>query len=193
MSATILIGKSDASNEWGGIPTAVRRRAEKRLSEGERNCFLDNHARLGSLMSGDGSRQNFSLSRRGGYFAVAVHPSERVGVDIEQVIHASDIATVASCYFPSSLYQAHRELPAASQHRHFAACWSALEAVAKLRSQPLEEAGAYLDFAVLYQGWIGDDMVISVALNRDASLQLTGVAECLPQLNRVSLPLTESL
>lgn len=193
MSATILIGKSAARGDWSGTPTYLRRRAEKLLSETERNCLLESHSRLASLMRCEGDQPNFSLSRRGGYFAVGVHSFGKLGVDLEQVIDTDDIETVASCYFPAGLYHAYRQLPSAEQPRHFTACWSALEAVAKLRSQPLEEAGASLGSAVLYQGWIGDDMVLSVALDRETPLQLTGMAEYPSQLTRISLLLTECL
>lgn len=183
--ATIVIEKSAAMGGGGEVSTRLRRRAEKMLSETDRNCLLESHARLDVLMRCAGSQSNFSLSRRGGYFAVAVHPSEKIGVDLEQVIDTDDIENVASCYFPVSLYKTHRLLPAAEQPRHFAACWSALEAVAKLRSQPLEDAGASLGSAVLYQGWVGDDMIVSVALDREMSLQLTGMIEYPSQLTRV--------
>jgi hypothetical protein len=193
LTATILIGKSAAPKGWGDMPTSLRRRAEKLLSDTERQCLLESHSQLASLLHANSDQANFSLSRRGGYFAVAVHASEKIGVDLEQVIAADDINAVASCYFPASLYATHRRLPVAQQRRHFTACWSALEAVAKLRSQPLEEAGASLDSAVLYQSWISCDIILSVALNQETPLQLTGIAECQSPFTRVTSPLTEYL
>ena len=191
--ATIVIEKSATTSDWRDAPTYLRRRAEKLLSEAERNCLLESHSRLALLLRCGEDQTNFSLSRRGCYFAVAVHPFEKIGVDLEQVIDTDDIETVASCYFPASLYKTHRLLPAIQQPRHFAACWSALESVAKLRSQPLETAGASLDSAVLYQGWVGDDLILSVALDRETPLQVSGVTEYPPLLTRVSSHLTECL
>jgi hypothetical protein len=176
LQATVVFGRAAMSDDGRDLPTQLRRRAERVLSQPERNALLQSHAQLALLLDGD-SGANYSLSRRAGYFAVAVCPDGKIGVDVEQVIHTADIDTVASCYFPDKLYQSYLKLSKRDRPRQFAAGWSALEAVAKLRSIPLEDAGAVLVSAVLYRCWIADDMVLSVALDQEVELSLTSLAD----------------
>lgn len=202
--ATILVGKASPSRGFCNSPALLRRRAEKLISEVEQTCLLDSHSWLAELMSQKNNpgintewpdSPHWSLSRRNGYFAVAAHPFDLVGVDIEQVSVASDLDVVAFGYFPANLYYRHIRLATDARPRHFAACWSALEAVAKLRSLPLENAGAEIDFAVLYQTWISDELILSVALEQDVPPQLKVLTNTLSPsiLKRVSSPLTEYL
>ena len=175
MPATVVFGRASLADDGSDLPTHLRRRAERVQSQTERNSLLQSHMHLALLLEGAG-QVNYCLSRRAGYFAVAVCPDDKIGVDVEQVILTDDIDTVAACYFPAQLYQAYLKLPKIDRPRHFAAGWSALEAVAKLRAIPLEAAGENLISTVLYQCWIADDMVLSVALDHDLELSMTSLA-----------------
>lgn len=175
MSATVVFGRAALSDDGGALPTHLRRRAERLLSQTERNALLHSHAQLLALLECN-EQAHYSLSRRAGYFAVAVCTEGKIGVDVEQVIQTDDIDMVAGCYFSAQLYQSYSKLPKIERPRHFAAGWSALEAVAKLRSIPLEEAGECLILPALYQCWIADDMVLSLALDQDVELNLTSLA-----------------
>jgi hypothetical protein len=177
LQATVVFGRATLSDDGRDLPTHLRRRAERVLSQPERNALLQSHAQLALLMDED-NQANYSLSRRAGYFAVAVCIDGKIGVDVEQVIQTDDIDTVASCYFPADLYQSYLALPKGERPRQFAAGWSVLESVAKLCSVPLEEARENLISTVLYQCWIADDMVLSVALDQDVELSLTSLAGC---------------
>jgi hypothetical protein len=180
LQATVVFGRAALSDDGRDLPTHLRRRAERMLLQPERNALLQSYAQLALLLDGD-DQANYSLSRRAGYFAVAVCPEGKIGVDVEQVIQTDDIDTVASCYFPAKLYQSYIKLPEGQRPRQFAAGWSALEAVAKLRSIPLEDAGKNLISTLLYQCWIADDMVLSVALDQEVELNLTTLTgvECI--------------
>jgi hypothetical protein len=136
---------------------------------------LQSHAQLALLMA-EGPQANYSLSRRAGYFVAGVYHCGKIGVDVEQVIQTDDIDAVAACYFSDRQYQSFLRLLEIDRPRYFASGWSALESVAKLRSVALEDAGAELASAVIYQCWIAGDMVVSVALDGDDQPNLTSLA-----------------
>jgi hypothetical protein len=175
LAARVVFGRVSSLEDGGEPSTDLRRRAGRLGSQADRDALLQSHAQLALLMEDD-RNANYSLSRRAGYFAAGVYHCGKIGVDVEQVIQTDDIGAVAACYFSIDQYQTYLRLSEIDRPCHFAAGWSALEAVAKLRSIPLEEAGVELVTAVLYQCWIAADVVLSVALDQDEEINLISLA-----------------
>lgn len=187
MGATILVSRAAPFDNWNGASSSVRRRAEKIGNATLRHCLLESHAALAQLAAGMSTLGFSSLSRRGDYFAAAVHPAAKIGIDIEMLVSENDLDEIAAIYFPPVLREIRMRLTESEKPHHFAACWSALEAVAKLYSLPLEEAGASLFSPALYQGWIDNRLILSVALEQETPLHISGPYEHSLHLSRTRL------
>lgn len=186
----MLFGCASVQEDGRNLSVQLRRRAERIGPAPERAGLLASHAQLELMLKRATPGACHSLSRRGAYYAVAVSDSAAVGVDIERVICSGDLADVAECYFPEGVRRYFNRLSVSQHPRFFASCWSALEAVSKLYSIPLEQAAYSLPEAVIYQCWVQEDMVLSVALGQDDQLHLCGLAGETLQLARSSFNFT---
>lgn len=79
----------------------------------------------------------FNLSHSGGLGLLAVTRSAPIGVDIERIRHASDLAGIASSTFSAAENAALTRLPEARRTEAFFACWSRKEAVGKFDGRGL--------------------------------------------------------
>lgn len=186
----MLFGCASVQEDGRNLPVQLRRRAERIGSAPERAGLLASYRQLELMLKRASTGACHSLSRRGAYYAVAVSDSGAVGVDIERIICSGDLAAVAECYFPEGVRRYFNRLSVSEQPQFFASCWSALEAVSKLYSIPLEQAASSLPEAVIYQCRVQEDMVLSVALEQSDRLHLCGLAGETLQLARSTFNFT---
>ena len=84
---------------------------------------------------------HFSLARRNDRCAIALHRTQPVGVDIEQLRDVPGLDDVAALYFSARDCRSLKPLQGAARQRRFFELWTALEARVKCAGVGLTEAG----------------------------------------------------